>query len=120
MRDLSQVNTVPTISRFDSVLGTTYEEVALPSWCDRLIIIAEDALYVGCYGHDGTTAEQPTDGGAVGTHRIDIDAGGSFEMTINPPPKLQRAGLLEITSVFIAAQHGADRSACLVLLAGGA
>ena len=109
-RDLSAVTTAPCISRFDSTLDTAWQEVKIPPWCDRIIFYAENALYLSWYGHDGA---------AVGTHRLEIDAGGSYELTINPPPKLERAGLTDIDAVYIAAQSGSSKSAALVLCAGG-
>ena len=72
-----------------------------------------------CLSAQAAAAEVPAHGAAVVTHRLEIDAGGSYELTINPPPKLERAGLTDIDAVYIAAQSGSSKSAALVLCAGG-
>jgi hypothetical protein len=99
--DLSSVTLVPFVHSKASV-GTTWQEVKLPTWTCRVTVVSSAAAWVTV-----PNAETPADGGSVGTHKVGIpsDSGAVFVIR-GPDNKPVIPGLTYATSIFVAAQSG--------------
>ena len=88
-------------------VGTTWQEFILPPWCNQVTVLGSAAIYVaGSMNGAVASAESPTDGGAVGTHKMAIAAGAGYVIGIQGDPErgLVGGGGTSTPSIFVAAQ----------------
>ena len=119
--DHTSANTAPLIDRL-AALDETWQELILPPWTTRVEFHATDDVYIGWAGSaGGGTVVKPTQGSAtLGDHYTELAAGGSYVLPINPPPRTERPGLNQITSVFVRAQQGTSKTSAVIMALGGA
>jgi hypothetical protein len=108
--DLSAANTQPWAYTFTS--ATTWQEFTLPRWCTAVIIHPEATGAYVAGDNNGTTGspEVPTDGGAVGTHRIPVAADSAYTWALGGPSSDQSARKL-----FVAGQSGTPSISLLLV-----
>ena len=92
--------TLPTCYTFTA--ATTWQEVKLPPSVRYTIDVGSTAGYLG-FARNGATAspEEPTDGGAVGTHKVSILASSQPSRRVTADSKVPSG-----QSIFIAASSG--------------
>ena len=90
-------------------VATTWQQYQIPSWCNQVTVLGDAIVYVaGEENGNPASSESPADGGAVGTHRIEIPASTAYPVGIQGDPVQVTigGGAYPSGSIFVAAKTG--------------